>query len=447
MAHLMTKQEFIEKAVAIHGEKYDYSKSSPLGKRKQICIICPEHGEFWQTQEHHLNGHGCPLCGRISIGKKTSERQMKDKKWLLEGAISAHGNKYDYSKVEYRGISEKVCIICPEHGEFWQLPDSHMRGNGCPKCAARKAGEKLSLGKGAFIERARKIHGDKYDYSKVEYISNKIKVRIICPEHGEFWQTPHSHLRGLGCPKCGGVYSPTSEDFIKKAREIHGDKYDYSKVKYVNAKTKVCIICPEHGEFWIKPNNHLSGQGCKKCGVIKRGLSKKDNTETFVKKARNVHGDRYDYSKVNYTNSLTKVCIVCPVHGEFWQAPSEHLQGYGCPKCKTSYLEKELIKYFEENNIPYEYQKRFTWLDRKSLDFYLPNKRIAIECQGIQHFTPVDFFGGEKKYRELLKRDKAKKDLCGERDIKVIYFTHENYYGESIFHDIKSIIDYISNFI
>ena len=138
---------------------------------------------------------------------------------------------------------------------------------------------------------------------------------------------------------------------------------------------------------------------------------------------------------------------MCSVHGEFWQAPSEHLQGYGCPKCKTSYLEKELIKYFEENNIPYEYQKRFTWLDRKSLDFYLPNKRIAIECQGIQHFTPVDFFGGEKKYHELLKRDKAKKDLCGERGIKVIYFTHEKYYGENIFHDIKSIIDYISNFI
>ena len=119
-----------------------------------------------------------------------------------------------------------------------------------------------------FIERAQKIHGNKYDYSKVNYVKSSEKVCIICPEHGEFWQKPNSHISSKqGCPKCGKTGKLTQEEFIKRARYIHNDKYDYSKVEYVNSQTKVCIICPEHGEFWQTPNSHLSGIGCKKCGI------------------------------------------------------------------------------------------------------------------------------------------------------------------------------------
>lgn len=118
-----------------------------------------------------------------------------------------------------------------------------------------------------FIKKAREVHGDKYDYSKVEYVKSKAKVTIICPEHGEFLQTPQKHLYGQGCPKCGHKSELTTEEFIKKAREVHGDKYDYSNVEYVDAKTNVCIICKQHGVFWQRPSHHTAGRGCKKCAT------------------------------------------------------------------------------------------------------------------------------------------------------------------------------------
>ena len=172
-----------------------------------------------------------------------------------------------------------------------------------------------------FIARAKVIHGDKYDYSKVEYVNSYTKVCIICPEHGEFWATPHCHLDGKGCPKCA-VYKRgklTTEEFIRRAKEVHGDKYDYSKVEYTHQATKVCIICPEHGEFWQKPAHHMNGNGCPKCAG--RGMT----TEAFIKKAREIHGDKYDYSKVVFCGKHKKVCIICPEHGEFWQVAGRHL--------------------------------------------------------------------------------------------------------------------------
>ena len=187
------------------------------------------------------------------MGKKLTTEEF------IKRARKVHGDRYDYSKVVYVNASTKVCIICPEHGEFWQIPNSHLMGHGCCECSGLGR-----ITQENFQEKAKKVHGDKYDYSKVEYIDSKTKVCIICPEHGEFWQTPKDHLSKRGCPKCGGNYHYTTEDFIKKAREIHGNKYDYSKVEYKGAHTKVCIICPEHGEFWQSPDNHYRW-GCKKC--------------------------------------------------------------------------------------------------------------------------------------------------------------------------------------
>ena len=190
--------------------------------------------------------------------------KKKTKEEFIAKAKLVHGDKYDYSKVEYVGALTKVCIICPKHGEFCQEANSHLRGQGCPKCKSKKQ----TCTTDEFIAKAKKIHGDKYDYSKVNYVNNYTKVCIICHEHGEFWQTPGAHLRGQGCPKCKSKKQTcTTDEFIAKAKKIHGDKYDYSKVEYVNRKTKVCIICPKHGEFWQTPSAHLRGQGCPKCGI------------------------------------------------------------------------------------------------------------------------------------------------------------------------------------
>ena len=310
-----------------------------------------------------------------------------------------------------------------------------------------------------FIKEARGTHGDKYDYSKVEYIGALKKVCIICPnpEHGEFWQTPSHHLEGKGCPKCAGDKlrerkTLTKEEFIEKAKEKHGDKYDYSKVKYVNNKTKVCIICPEpeHGEFLQEANSHLQGKGCPKCAYEDKGERRRLSKEDFIKKAHEKHGNKYDYSNVEYVDTLTKVCIIClkPNHGEFWQTPYSHTRGNGCPKCNLSHLECDVMNYLDDMGMTYDYQKRFDWLGLQSLDFYLPEYNVGIECQGIQHFEPIERFGGDKGFKKTLQRDKRNKALCEKHDIKLLYFgnvpNYDTFLGEVLHDDVQYLIDFLN---
>ena len=327
----LTREEFIEKAKEIHGDKYDYSKVDYKNAKTKVTIICPDHGEFSQVPDVHLRDQGCPKCGiesRSKLRRSTAENFIKK-------ARKIHGDKYDYSKVEYKNSNTKVTIICPIHGDFEQTPATHLQGKGCSKC-----GGKNKLTTEEFIKRAKEIHDGKYDYSKVEYKNNSTNVCIICPDHGEFLQRPMVHLRGGGCIKCGGTATLTAEEFINKAKKVHGDKYDYSKVEYKNSTTKVCIICKEegHGEFYQTAKNHLKGKGCPKCGL--RTLT----TNRFIEKSKEVHGDLYDYSKVEYKKYNEKVCIVCPKHGEFYQAPYCHIQGQGCPKCGITKIRKFRFK-------------------------------------------------------------------------------------------------------
>lgn len=280
-----------------------------------------------------------------------------------------------------------------------------------------------------FIKKSRDVHGDKYDYSKVEYIDSHTKVCIICPEHGEFWQTPTSHLSGRGCPICRYIsmikkLTSTTEQFIEKARKVHGDKYDYSKVEYKNNSTKVCIICPEHGEFWQAPTKHIDAkQGCPYCSNHYTRTN-----EQFIADARKIHGDKYDYSMVNYTASHDKVCIICPVHGEFWQTPHDHLGGEGCPSCNTSKIEKEIETLLLQYNIQFirEYNEKI--FGKQELDFFIPEKEIVIECQGVQHFKPVRFGGRSsedsiKSFYHCIDLDRNKKDICEKLGWKVFYYT------------------------
>ena len=424
---VLTKEEFIEKARKKHGDKYDYSKVEYVNSQTKVCINCREHGEFWQIPRDHLSGYGCSKCSGLYV--PTTEE------WVAS-ARKVHGDKYDYSKVDYVKNNIKVCIICPKHGEFWQTPNNHLSGYGCSKCSGLYVPTTEE-----WIASARKKHGDKYDYSKVEYVNSKTKVCIICHEHGEFWQVPNSHLQGCGCQKCGGCYVPRTEEWIASARKTHGDKYDYSKVDYVNNATKVCIICPEHGEFWQIPGDHIRGIGCSKCGGTS-ALTK----EEFIKKAHEVHSEKYDYYKVHYVNNRTKVCIKCPEHGEFWQTPKSHLKGRGCQTCNLSHLERSVMNYLDEHGITYDYQKRFKWLGLQSLDFYLPDYNVGIECQGGQHFEPADYFGGEDGFKQTLERDKRKFKKCQKNGIKVLYYSNLSIeYPYEVFEDLELLFKEIKN--
>ena len=441
----ITKEVFISRSEKIHNKRYDYSKIDFKNASGKVCIICPIHGEFWQIAKYHMQGNGCPKC--FATPKSTTEE-------FIEKSQKIYGNKYDYSKVIYEGNKNKVCIICRKHGEFWMSPNNHLRGHECPVCygTPKHTNEE-------FLQKAREVHGDKYDYSKVRYDGLHKKVCIICPKHGEFWQSAGSHINGNGCSKCSGRAKITLEDFISRSEKIHDGKYDYSKVSddrvsrkkitqdsfiekssivhnnkynysksvYVGRKEKVCIICPIHGEFWQNPHFHLQGGNCPKCvGGVRL------TNEEFIEKAKSVHRNKYNYSKVEYKNTSTKVCIICPIHGEFWQTPNNHLFGAGCPVCPQSNLEGEIREFLTKNKIKFEQEKTFDWLvfnKKMFLDFFLPEYGVAIECQGGQHFSPTELFGGEDFYKLTVKRDEQKRQLCETHGITILYYSnaHINY--------------------
>lgn len=295
-----------------------------------------------------------------------------------------------------------------------------------------------------FVEKAKKVHGDKYDYSKVNYINSQTKVCIICPEHGEFWQFSSNHFKGHGCPMCSNVHNYTTEEFIQKAVKKHGYKYDYSKVEYVNAYTKVCIVCPEHGEFWQTPHSHITKHGCIKCGNILIGNKLRKEKDLFIEKAREIHGDRYDYTKVEYKSARSKVCIICAKHGDFFTTPDSHLHSRsGCPKCNQSKLELEVSNYLINNNIKFEYQKKFDWLKNKlqlSLDFYLPDYNVAIECQGEQHYRPISFGNlndANERFDLQIKRDEIKINECKRHHIRLVHIKYNDNVIEHLKYELK----------
>ena len=442
----MKYEEIIKRAREKHGDKYEYPRFDETSVSEKIRIICPIHGEFEQVVYAHLKGQGCPKCVGERRGYTTED--------FIRDAKAKFGDKFDYSKSIYSGRRNKVCIMCKElitednpNGEFWQKPFVHLESkNGMPFMGnrGRSYGEftdkkKIEKKTQEFIEKARKIYGDTYDYSKVEYRGCMQKICIICPQHGEFLITPNNFLRGHKCPKCAKNVKMSREEFIEKAKKVHGDKYDYSKVKIGGVDDKVCIICPEHGEFWTTTLNHLRGRNCSKCTKNKRFT-----TEEFIEASKQVHGKKYDYSKVEYVNNHTKVCIICPEHGEFWQTPVNHLKGCGCVECgNKSMMEEEIMKFLDENGILYTKQKKFKKIKYKKVlpfDFYLPKYNILIECQGIQHFEENEFF----KDDERILKDEIKYNGAKENNLTLFYYTNiKNYqkYFNNIYNESNTFND------
>lgn len=278
------------------------------------------------------------------------------------------------------------------------------------------------------IKLSNEVHGNKYDYSLVEYVNNWTKIKIICPEHGIFEQKPIGHInKKRGCNKCNGGVKLDKDEFISKSINIHKDKYDYSLVEYINSHTPVEIICKIHGVFKQRPNSHLNGHGCSKCAY-----NIKNNNE-FISTANKIHYNRYDYSLVEYKTNKTKVNIICDKHGIFSQVSGDHLRGNGCPLCKESKGEL-LIRYFiEKNNILYVPQKTFK--DCKHIrvlpfDFYLPEFNICIEYDGQHHYFPLEIYGGEKQFKLTKIRDNIKTNYCEENRIKLIRIKYDTNINE-----------------
>lgn len=245
-----------------------------------------------------------------------------------------------------------------------------------------------------WIEKAKLIHGEKYDYSKVRYVNINTKICIICQKHGEFNQTPKDHLRGRGCGKCGrenGIKkrTKTSEQFLQEIKEKHGDCYDLSKVEYINDKVKVCIICQKHGEFFITPQHFLGGEGCRLCGIEKAAITRRKSHSKFLEECDNSHqdGTNYDYSKANYVGDKVPVCIICHEtdengnkHGEFWQSPNNHIsKSQGCPKCGRLKSD-ENRKYTQDEWVEKAKIVHNNKYDYSHTNYINSDEKVAINC-------------------------------------------------------------------
>ncbi len=270
-------QRFIKRSRQVHGDIYDYSVTNYIGCMKKLKIKCPKHGIFEQLANGHLNGRGCQKCAKNQ--KKTTEE-------FIQEAIMVHGHKYNYSNVEYANALVKISIICPEHGEFKQIPNTHLMGQGCLKCGIQSMRDKLSNNPNEFIARLNKIHNNKYDYSKVIYNNRASVITIICPIHGEFRQKASEHLRGYGCQQCAGNNVKTTEQFISEAKIRWGNRYQYNHTIYINTKSKIIVTCPKHGDFWITAGYHLTNGGCPTCTLSSNQYDLLQFVKTLVQDVR-----------------------------------------------------------------------------------------------------------------------------------------------------------------
>jgi hypothetical protein len=275
-----------------------------------------------------------------------------------------------------------------------------------------------------FITKAKKVHGDSYTYDLVSYCDGDPNVKITCPTHGVFEQRPSNHVnKQSGCPTCSGLKKLSTETFIVKAKKIHGDRFNYDLVDYKNSRTKIKITCPTHGVFEQVPASHLQNIGCLVCsGKHHR------TTDEFVLESKLVHGHKFDYTLVEYVSTGLKVDIICGGHGKFKQTPHNHLQGQGCPVCQSSKGELSVSKFLDDNNIYYKREYSFPNCTHKRLlrfDFYLPDKNICIEYDGIWHEIPhpKDYDGNGFKGTKI--RDKIKDKYCVDNSIRLIRINYD----------------------
>lgn len=313
--------------------------------------------------------------------------QTEFQKFLIK-AKNRHGDQYDYSSVNYIGSKIKVTVICPQHGPFELLPGNHLRGQGCQSC-------KRLIQTQEFIKKCQKKQKVAYDYSKCVLLSGNHKIEIICKDHGSFLQRPGDHRAGAGCPKCFGNTQRSTEDFICDAIRVHDFRYDYSRVEYKTQKFKVEIICKEHGSFTQDPGSHLAGHGCPACSGVKRV-----KFEEFVIRANHIHCDRYQYVENSFISMAKPTTIICSQHGEFRQVAAMHIHNHaGCPKCNKRVSVSE-DRWLDSIGLPNDLEHRQRRLKMRNgkkyhVDGFDPLTKTVYEFNGDYWHGNPDFYNQE----------------------------------------------------
>lgn len=340
---------------------------------------------------------------------------------FLSKAQKKFDNKYDYSQVTYISCKNPITIICPEHGKFIQTPEHHYHSKfGCPKCSIKTSHQLQKSNSKEFASKALIVHNKKYSYEKVVYIRNNIKVTIICPEHGDFNQTPANHLMGKGCPYCKFIllrkkFSFDKDFFIKNANKKFNNQFDYSLTQYINCDTPVVIKCRQHGLFSQTPFLHLKSKfGCPQCYATVKGENRRKPNIHFLKILTNKFSKDFQYKIIRNKKEILKIELTCPKHGKHIYSLSNLLQSYlGCKKCSISDSSGEikLKNFFKKYNLSFQSNIR-NKISPYELDIYIPSKNLAIEFNGI--YWHSELAGKNRQYHldKLL--------MCQEKNINLI---------------------------
>jgi hypothetical protein len=387
----LSQEQAKARAISVWGDLYDFSEFIYTGSRENVKVKCAIHGIFERPYKMLVaKKKGCRTC--IKENKVNNGVRLTLEEFVRRSVI-VHNIKYDYSFInEYKNVETKVPIKCPFHGIFWQSPHVHMDGQGCDDCGHISSGMKQRLTKEQFLQKAKEIHGDTYDYSQIIYTVQREKVIIICGLHGPFPQAPSDHIYDAnGCPTCAGNKRLTLAEFLINAYAVHGDEYDYSFVgDDIRSKRDVKIVCRQHGPYTQMPYVHTTrGQGCAECGRLSKYLT----TDEFIAKAKSIHYNTYDYSLVEYTHSNHPVKIICKKHGLFLQSAHGHLTGYGCSLCVRTVSLAE-TSWLDHLMIPNEWRQKSIRINDKlyRLDAYDHHTNTAYEFDGdFWHGNPAVF--------------------------------------------------------
>jgi len=369
----MTTEQFIKRARDRYGDKFTFDRCEYRNMKTPVLVTCPEHGDVEVSPDSFLNRSrlGCPECSR-GIPKKPH-------KYTTETLVAAYreiwGDEFDYSAVVYAGFAEKVKITHRKCGRtFMQVASSHFK-YGCMPCSAAARGASMKAkSKSRFLDRARAIHGDAYEYDLDGFVCMKTQMNVRCRKH----------------------------DFV----------------------------------FRASPNNHLhptAPTGCPKCALDYISELHSTGAERFILQARAIHGDVYDYGEVVYRNNRTKVAIRCPEHGVFMQTPWSHLNKSGCPSCSGSRMERYIARILEARGVNFLAQYSFPDCKRQHplpFDFAIfhPDGGVAgiIEYHGDQHFRPVEYFGGAIAFRDRTINDHIKASYCRRNRIPMLVATSKD---------------------
>lgn len=446
-------RDFIFKAQRLRGDKFDYSRVEYINNTTPVLIGCPDHGFLPQTPSTHLRKrtHGCKECGRVWQKNDTLQKRTEA---FFKRCEEKHANKFDYSQTVFEAIDSEIEFECPDHGHQSMVAGLHLKGHGCRDCAdqvkkstlLKLVKQKQAKAREEFVTKATRKHNGFYTYENVNYINNTTPVSITCPVHKSFLQQPNNHLSGFGCEACGidrraNKRRKSLADFIVEAKAVHGDTYDYRDFEYKAYHTPGIIICsnPNHKPTSITPAHHLAGQGCSECGEEARDKWRRSSghdTESWIAKARELHGDRYDYSQAEYTGFDCAITIICDEHGPFVLEPAhQHIETErrrGCGECASresvhsiaigNWLTEKKYKFIKEWSHP-------DCMDVKVLrfDYYLPEFNACIEYDGDQHFRLGPWGHDDKdiQYRFIMgrRRDAIKSLWCIDNGVRLIRIT------------------------